>query len=413
MPDFPTGTVTLLFTDIEGSTQLLKTLGESYERALSDHRALLRRAFNLFGGQIVDRQGDAFFVVFRRARDAVAAAVEAQRALISHPWPDGLELRVRMGIHTGEPTIGDEGLTGLAVHRAARICSTAKGGQVLISGTTGDLVEDELPSGVELHDLGEHALKDFDRPARLFQLGGEGLREAVPIPANAAAGPEPASAALDANEVRRPPDASAASGRLRTRITSPLRTRGGLGRIIPRPIRRRFGTDPIVIGSRIHSMSRLSPSPELATALRALGGAVIQAARSERDARRIMRSVDRRALRRRVDAVRSDPFLTKEEANLADVLAKQWQALDRLAELRPVLRTQIKRVGAQATELREEVFAIRMGRPLSGGLIEELSAQCASIRSLCAQVQEAERDARHFEPARTPWQELRGRRRVH
>jgi class 3 adenylate cyclase len=131
MPDLPTGTVTLLFTDIEASTRLLKSLGDGYERALSDHRILLRRSFNLTGGQVIDRQGDSFFVVFRRAKDAVTAAVDAQRALAAHPWPNGLTLRVRMGIHTGEPSVNEEGLTGLAVHRAARISRLPKASKCL------------------------------------------------------------------------------------------------------------------------------------------------------------------------------------------------------------------------------------------------------------------------------------------
>ena len=170
MRALPTGTVTLLFTDIEGSTRLLQQLGERYATLLEACRSLLRAAFLEFHGHEVDTQGDAFFVVFARASDGVAAAVAAQRALASHSWPQGVEVRVRMGLHTGEPSLVSEGFVGLDVHRAARIMSAGHGGQVLLSQTTQDLVQDELPDGVHLRDLGEHRLKDLQRKSRLYQL---------------------------------------------------------------------------------------------------------------------------------------------------------------------------------------------------------------------------------------------------
>src|SRR5204862_2740463 len=130
----PGGTVTLLFSDIEGSTRLLHALGsERYADALAAHQRLLRAAFQAHGGREVDTQGDAFFVAFPRAVDAVQAAVEAQRALAAHPWPEGAGVRVRMGLHTGEPTPTGERYVGLAVHRAARVGSAGHGGQVLLS----------------------------------------------------------------------------------------------------------------------------------------------------------------------------------------------------------------------------------------------------------------------------------------
>src|SRR5919198_3515224 len=129
----PTGTVTLLSTDIEGSTRLLRALGERYEEALADHRRLLRAAFSEHGGCEVDTQGDAFFYAFERAHDAVAAAVAAQRALAAHAWPDGIPLRVRIGIHTGEPSTTGEGYVGIDVHRVARVMSAGHGGQVLLA----------------------------------------------------------------------------------------------------------------------------------------------------------------------------------------------------------------------------------------------------------------------------------------
>jgi YVTN family beta-propeller protein len=173
--EVPTGTVTFLFTDIEGSTQLLKQLAGDYGEMLAEHQRILRAAFEAHGGWEVDTQGDSFFVAFRRAKDAVAAAVAAQRDLATHPWPHGGGVKVRMGLHTGEPQVGGERYVGLGVHKAARIGAAGHGGQVLLSRTTRELVEDELPPGVTIRDLGERRLKDVDRPERLSQLVIDGL----------------------------------------------------------------------------------------------------------------------------------------------------------------------------------------------------------------------------------------------
>jgi len=163
---------TFLFTDIEGSTQLLKRLRDRYGAALAQHQQLLRAAFAAYGGQEVDTQGDAFFVAFSRARDAVLAAVEAQRALAAHEWPDNEELRVRIGVHTGEAAIAENRFVGLSVHRAARICALGRGGQILVSQTTRHVLEDDEDplAGIELRDLGEHTLKDLARPVRLSEV---------------------------------------------------------------------------------------------------------------------------------------------------------------------------------------------------------------------------------------------------
>ena len=174
------GTVTFLFTDIEGSTELLKHLGDRYADALADHRRLLREAFAERGGQEIDTQGDAFFYAFERARDAVAAAVAAQRALAAHRWPEGKELRVRMSVHTGEPVVGEEGYVGLDVHRAARICAAGHGGQVLLSETTAALVSGAMPDGVRQVELGSVTLKDLDGPERVAQLVIDDLPASFP-----------------------------------------------------------------------------------------------------------------------------------------------------------------------------------------------------------------------------------------
>src|SRR5437588_4168479 len=175
MHHLPTGTITLLFTDIEGSTRLLQQLGNRYDGVLTECRHLLRAAFHQWNGHEVDTQGDAFFVAFTRATEAVSAAVDIQRALAAHLWPEGVTVRVRMGLHTGEPQLSTENYIGLDVHRAARIMSAGHGGQVLLSQTTRDLVEHELPESVSLRDLGEHRLKDLGRPQRLFQVVIAGL----------------------------------------------------------------------------------------------------------------------------------------------------------------------------------------------------------------------------------------------
>ena len=180
MPTLPSGTVTFVFSDIEGSTALLKRLGERYDGVLSDHRRLMRESFAERGGVEIDTQGDAFFFAFSRARDAVAAAVETQRAHAAHDWPDDGAVRVRMGLHTGEPAVGSEGYLGLDVVRAARLCTAGKGGHVLLSDTTRALVGASLPDGVSIFPLGERRLKDIDEPERVFELEIEGATPPTP-----------------------------------------------------------------------------------------------------------------------------------------------------------------------------------------------------------------------------------------
>jgi len=163
VPELPSGTVTLFFTDIEGSTRLLHEFGERYADVLAEHRRVLRDAFSRHDGVEVDTQGDAFFVAFGRASDAVATAGDVQAALAEGP------VRVRIGIHTGEPVVTAEGYVGVDVHRAARIMGAGHGGQVLLSETTRRL----LDSPLELRDLGEHRLKDLSASQRLYQLGAD------------------------------------------------------------------------------------------------------------------------------------------------------------------------------------------------------------------------------------------------
>jgi len=178
--DLPSGTVTFLFTDIEGSTRLLDVLGERYGEALEVHRALLRQAFADHGGVEVDTQGDAFFAVFQAAEDGIQAAAQAQRSLAGHDWPEAFPVRVRIGLHTGEPGRISEGYFGVDVHRGARICAAAHGGQVLLSQSTRDLVGDAPGDGLALQDLGEHRLKDLTLAQSLYQLVVNGLESRFP-----------------------------------------------------------------------------------------------------------------------------------------------------------------------------------------------------------------------------------------
>src|SRR4051812_33360162 len=176
----PTGTVTFLSTDIADSTQLLRQDPKGYAAALATHRRLLRAAFAAHAGREVDTQGDSFFVVFPTAGQAVAAAAEAQRSLAAQPWPDRLRVRVRMGLHTGEPSVVAGSYVGLAVHHAARIAAAAAGGQVVVSEAVAALLGEQLPTGLALRSLGGHRLKDFPRPTLLYQLDVEGLSTDFP-----------------------------------------------------------------------------------------------------------------------------------------------------------------------------------------------------------------------------------------
>ena len=175
MATLPSGTVTFLFSDIEGSTALLKRLGERYGELIAEHRRIVRETFGAQGGVEIDVQGDSFFFAFARAREAVAAAVAAQRAHAERAWPGGESVLVRMGLHTGEPALGAEGYLGVDVVRAARLCTAGKGGHILLSEATRALVGSSLPDGVSVHPLGERRLKDIDEPERVHELTIEGI----------------------------------------------------------------------------------------------------------------------------------------------------------------------------------------------------------------------------------------------
>jgi class 3 adenylate cyclase/DNA-binding beta-propeller fold protein YncE len=173
VPSLPRGTVTFLFSDIEGSTQLQRRLDDRYQEVVEEHRRLLEVAIETHGGTVVDRQTESFFCAFSRASNAVQAAVSAQRALAERAWPDGVEVRVRMGIHAGEPEVAGDRYIGLAVSRAARICAAGHGGQVLLSSSARALLADDQRAG--LRELGSYRLKDFPAPEPISQLLIDGL----------------------------------------------------------------------------------------------------------------------------------------------------------------------------------------------------------------------------------------------
>ncbi len=184
----PTGTITFLFSDIVGSTRLVADLGPMVFRdVLEQHNRALRTAFGEHGGVERGTQGDSFLVMFRDAPSALAAAADAQRALAAAAWPDGADVRVRMGVHTGIGTLGGDDYVGLDVHRAARIAAAAHGGQVLVSDATRALAETALGPGLRLIGLGEHTLRDIGRPEPLYQLVVEGLPSTFPPPRTQAA----------------------------------------------------------------------------------------------------------------------------------------------------------------------------------------------------------------------------------
>jgi predicted ATPase/class 3 adenylate cyclase len=224
MSGLPSGVVTFLFTDIEGSTRLVKALRERYPQVLAEHRRLVRAAIAGHGGHEVDAQGDAFFVAFAGAKQAVLCAVDIQRALAGHEWPAGAPVRVRIGVHTGNAVPVHGVYTGLAVHRAARIAAAARGGQVLVSQATQTIIEDEEDEpGFTLLDVGDRTLKDLDRPVRLFQVAAPGL-ETPPRPAAGQKAGEPAQGMLTAPGTAVPEEFAAAAPALPRDVTSGAET---------------------------------------------------------------------------------------------------------------------------------------------------------------------------------------------
>jgi class 3 adenylate cyclase len=389
MAELPSGTVTFLFTDIEGSTRLLTELGEAYERVLTEHRQVLEAVFGQAGGQVVDVQGDAFFVAFRRAKDAAAAAAAAQRALREHPWPADGEPRVRMGIDTGEPSLIDEGFVGLPVHRAARICAAGHGGQILLSRTTRDLIEDFVPAGVRLIDLGEHRLKDLDRAEPISQLAVEGLPssfpplrtlESQPVDAAPFAGQEDNLAAAAQEALAAPPRHGLLWGQWkRAGHRRPLRW------LSLSASRRRGSANTLEsVGFRTYAMARIAPRDDLQAAVRGLGSAIVIAARLVGDADRLMRVTDGKALARRLAEYRESAHFSDSKLRAADTLAGTIAALEELAEARRRFDDEAKPLEPRLAELRDQLFEARLKPEAVDELIRAVQVLQQTVQQLSA-----------------------------
>jgi class 3 adenylate cyclase len=178
----PTGVITFLLADIENSTGLVRRLGDRYGGVLSDTRRLLRAAIRAAGGREVDTRADEMFAVFKEASSALGAALAIQRKMLARTWPDGIEVRIRLGLHTGEPTLTETGYVGLAVNTAARVCFAAHGGQIVLSGAAREAVERSITAGIGIRDLGRHELQGLPVPETLFQVEVADLPTNFPPP---------------------------------------------------------------------------------------------------------------------------------------------------------------------------------------------------------------------------------------
>ena len=424
------GTITLLFTDIEGSTRLLRELGEGYADVIAEHRRALRAAFAAHSGREIDTQGDSFFVVFDTARDAVSAAVEAQHALAARDWPLATRVRVRMGIHTGEPAVDAEGYLGLAVHRCARICSAANGRQVLLSTATRSVVgEDEVP-GTALRDLGAHLLKDFEEPEHLYQLIVDGLPPDLrPIRTDDAQAADPPSFAGREHGLTVAVQAAIAPGTAASEAAAegPGRPwgpslRGATAAVARTPLDvlvlaalvvlgvavsmwifvaagallavlvaakaaevRRGAVDSI--GLRLYAMGSLAPDEELAERVKELGGLLVQAGNLVRDADDRLGAHDRRALAHELDGRRA-AAVSVADARRVDALARAIDNVDALGERRTDVTREVRRVEARIEGLRTALFDTRLGRGSRDPLVSELVSLHADLEDAVAAVRQ-------------------------
>ena len=179
-PELPSGFVTMLMTDIEGSTALLDRLGDGYGDVLADVRGIQRCAVDDFDGRVIEARADDLFAVFASPRCALEASVEIQRRLSTRPWPDELDVRIRSGLHAGYPTLREENYIGMAVHTTARIADAAHGGQLVISDDTRTALTDMAPDGVRFRSLGSFRLRGIPDEHTLFQVGADGLATRFP-----------------------------------------------------------------------------------------------------------------------------------------------------------------------------------------------------------------------------------------
>src|SRR5712691_2056305 len=366
MLDLPNGTVTLLFTDVEGSTRLLRRLGERYGSALEDQRRIVSDAVVAAGGREIDSRGDELFAAFPRARAAAAAAVAVQRALAAHEWPDGEEVKVRMGLHTGEPALRDDGYLGIDVHRAARISAAAHGGQVLVSQVTHDLLAGD---DVRFRDVGEHQLKDLPAPERLFQLVIDGLPSEFPPPKVAA------STAPAAGRER---ELAAAL------VSAPRRM---LERIRPQP---RGLAD---LGWEVRATLATVPD-EARDALSRLARDLFDASRAAAEADHALAVVDRKALVRHLADNRAQAVLSKASAREVESTARRLDALDALTARRADAEALAKDIRAQL-RMQTSCADVDALRERSRAVTEDLDAALEVARRELNAVSAKLRRTRH------------------
>jgi class 3 adenylate cyclase len=393
MSTLPVGTVTLLFSDIEGSTRLLQNLGVRYEALLTDHRRLLRSRFEENAGVVVDSQGDAFLVVFRRAQDAVIAAVEAQRALVAHDWSASARPQVRMAIHTGEPEQVGDAFIGISVHRAARICSAGHGGQILLSATTRDLAEENLPSGVALIDLGTHRLKDFDRPESISQLVIEGippvftpLKRIEDQPADTSFTGGEAELARAAEDVIAALPHEKLGTRHRWMTTAKARALDWR-QFLHVPGHSRVANRLEGLGFSIHSTARIAPR-EIAIELRSLGRALVTMGRDARTANRLLDSESPTVLARQLAHHRKSAYL-EHHLQFADKMAKQIAALQHLADARRNFERETRGLEPRVRSIRAKVFDARLDTAALDQLATEIRSLQEAAEGLAAEFHEA------------------------
>jgi class 3 adenylate cyclase len=392
MTALPRGTVTFLFSDIEGSTRLLTELGPLYETILDDQRRLLTEAVEDAGGHIVDRSGDAMFAAFERAQAAVAAAIAAQRAVGEHEWPAGAELRLRMGLHSGEPSVTGEGFVGLSVHKAARICAAGHGGQVLLSSTTCELAQDGLPPDVVLFDLGEHHLKDFSKPERITQLVIGSLPAVLTPIRTVEAQPDETAFAGQEEEV-----AAASEPAFATDVSpgAAAETRSGrqlVDRLIGwregRWSRRGQRSSMEAAGMHLYAASRIAPDDALRTQTARLGGAVSKLARAVDDADKLLGARDRKALARRLAESYAAP-LSEHAVETAEVLVHQISALDALADRRHEFNLASGELEPRLRAIPDQIFKARLDHATPPELSEKVTDLLVRIELLEASLANA------------------------
>lgn len=395
MAELPSGTVTFLFTDIERSTDLLTRLREEYEKVLSDYRATLKRAFENSGGTVIDTQGDSFFVAFPRAMDAVAGAVNGQRALITHEWPPGGQPRVRMGIHTGEPSLVESGFVGLPVHKGARICAAGHGGQILLSRPARDIAEDHLPPGVGLLDLGEHKLKDFERPESISQLTVEGLESTFP-PLRAIgsqpgestpfAGQEEELAAAAQTVFRQPlRRASSWAGATVTLHLAAAQLQR-LSGILRHRRKSHWIENP---GFRLYASAWIAPTEKLVTEVKSLASAVVVGARLAGDADRLLAEQNDKTLALRLKEYRESAHISDRHLRVADGLARQLAARETLVEARRVFEKGARQLAPKLDAIREQLFDARLDTDATRDLAETVRERRESLQQVSARLQDA------------------------